>query len=277
MSFLFPTFFSFLKPVLLFFLMLLLLSSCSPSIATKLVKQQGMSNEQKGKNILETAYVSQGLDFFNKQKSYRVVMNDDWPGVAGKIGKMWPNQNIDLELKYATGTFDGQVKFLSGKRKGEIVGIQSWNYYEIRQDSAEFINDDRKKMIFALSATQYFMELVARLKNAELITYAGEKKLGDQLYDLVFVTWGKLKAHKKHDQYLLWINKTSGLAEYCEYTIRDIAFPGSLLTASIAFSDYRDVQGVKIPFQQHVLSGSPKLSVKKYLHRFHLLPLKTFL
>jgi hypothetical protein len=125
-------------------------------------------------------------------------------------------------------------------------------------------------MIFALTATQYFMELVGRLRNAELITYAGEKKFNKKTYDLVFVKWGELKKHKKDDQYLLWINKETGLTEYCEYTVRDIAFPGSLITACIAFSDFRDVKGFKVPFEQYLFSGVPSSKMEKYLHRFEL-------
>jgi hypothetical protein len=201
---------------------------------------------------------------------YQVVMNDDWRGLAGKIGTMWPSQNIDLDLKYAVGTFDGQVEFLSGKRKGDKVGLQSWELYEVQNDSITFSEKSDKKMVFALTATQYFMELVGRLRNAELITYAGEKKFNGETYDLVFVTWEKLKKHKKDDQYLLWINKETGLAEYCEYTVRDIAFPGSLFTTCIAFSDYKDIEGVKIPFKQYVCNGGPSTNLVKYLHRFKL-------
>lgn len=249
---------------------LVILTSCYSSVATKLVKKEGLGNQIKGKNILQVAWRSQGLDLLAEHDVYRVVMNDDWRGLAGKIGKMWPDQHIDLDLKFAVGTFDGQVEFLSGKRKGDKVGLQSWKYYEIKNDSAVFGKKNNDKLVFALTATQYFMELVGRLKNAELITYAGEKKFNNKTYDLVFVTWGKLKKHKKDDQYLLWVNKETGLMEYCEYTIRDIAFPGSLLTACIAFSDFKNIQGVKVPFKQHVFNGGPNVRLDKYLHRFKL-------
>lgn len=252
------------------FIVLLFLNACYSSVATKLVKTEGLSNQIKGKNIMQVAWRSQGLDLMENHDVYNVLLNDHWPGLTGKIGKIWPDQDVDLDLKCAVSTFDSQVRFLSGKRKGDKVGIQSWKYYEFEGDSAVFAKKNNKKMVFALTATHYFMELVGRLKNAELITYAGEKKFNGKTFDLVFVTWGSLKRHKKDDQYLLWVNKESGLMEFCEYTVRDISFPSSLFTACIAFSNFREVQGVKIPFNQHVFNGGPNIDITKYLHRFEI-------
>jgi hypothetical protein len=247
-----------------------LLGSCYSSVATRLVKSEGLGNQIKGKNILQIAWTAQGMDLMQEHEVYSVKMNDHWRGLTGKIGTMWPDNDIDLSLKFAVGTFDGQVEFLSGKRKGDKVGLQSWELYEIDNDSVVFAKKNDKKLVFALTATQYFMELVGRLKNAELVTYAGEKKFNGKVYDLVFVTWGKIRKHKKDDQYLLWINKETGLLEYCEYTVRDISFPGSLFTACIAYSDFRDIEGVKIPFKQYVFNGGPNTNLDKYLHRFAL-------
>ncbi len=246
------------------------LLSCLSSVRTNLVKLEGRGQEQKGKNVLQIAWVTQGLDLLSEHKTYEVELNDSWRGLSGKVGKMWPSANADLNLKYRVNSFDGKVTFLNGKRKNEIAGIQSWNYYEVVDSIANFEVKRKKKIVFALSATQYFLELVDRLKSAQIIVYAGERTVEGKKYDLVLATWGSLEEHKKDDQYLLYINKETGFAEHCEYTIRDVAFPGSLFTASISFSDFREIEGVWIPFSQHVHMGKPSNDQKKYLHRFLL-------
>jgi hypothetical protein len=173
-------------------------------------------------------------------------------------------------LKYATGTFDSQVEFIDGKKKGEKRGLQSWNYYVIPAgDSiAKFKKKPHARTEFGLAAFHYFFELVDRLRKVDLITYAGEKEFNGKTYELVFVTWGKLKTHKKHDQYMLWINKQTSLLEYCEFTIHDSFLPGgNTIPGSIEFTSLKEINGVKIPFEQYVYIGSPKKKHSKYLHK----------
>ena len=142
-----------------------LLSSCYSSVATKLVKAEGLGNQIQGKNIMQIVWRSQGLDLMEEHSVYHVVMNDDWRGLTGKIGTMWPNPNIDLDLKFAVGTFDGQAKFLSGKRKGDVVGVQSWSYYEFKNDSAVF----EKKLALLILITETLKVLKFLLNNMSLM------------------------------------------------------------------------------------------------------------
>lgn len=244
------------------------LSSCVSSVRNKMVKKEGMKNEVKGKAILQEAWVAQGFDKLKTHSTYKVVATDKWKGVMGGIAKMWPEKNSRIELKYDIGSFDGQVSFLDGKYAGTSRGLQSWNYYETDNSTTTFPKKGNAKTIFGVSALQYLFELGDRLKDAPLITYAGEKEFKGESYQLVFVTWEKLKAHKKHDQYMVWVNKKSKLIEYCKFTIHDPFLPGgAMLPGSIEFTDFKNVDGFLVPYAQYVYLGGPKKKHSKNLHK----------
>ena len=47
-------------------------------------------------------------------------------------------------------------------------------------------HDDARFYLFAF---QYFFELPFRIPYASVIAYAGEKSIGDQTYDRIFISW----------------------------------------------------------------------------------------
>lgn len=187
----------------------------------------------------------------------------------GRMAKMWPDVVTNIEIRSAVGTFDGQVILEDGKKQGLTAGLQSWKYYEQEAgDALEFQKRHNAKLVFGVTAYQYFTEMADRLRNAELVTYGGETQFNGKTYDLVFVTWKKLKSHKKNDQYLVWVNRENNRLEYCEFTIHDPFLPGgSMLPGSIEFADFKNVDGIAIPHLQYVYLGSPKVDREKNLHR----------
>lgn len=259
----------------LFWSVLFLLSGCMADIRTPLIEEQGIMSihETKGKLLLEKAWKKQGLDRLEDHQTYTVKARDVWKGLMGKMGKPWPDAGIDLELKYAVGTFDSQVNFLSGKRKGVVAGLQSWNYYEQEPGADLIFMAYDERIGFGLSAYQYFFELLDRLKKAPIISYAGEKEFRGQHYDQVFVSWETPAPHQQHDQYVLWINRESGLLDYAVYTLRDnyLKLPGSkAFYGSIQYKDWRSVAGILIPHTQLVYLNSPKKKEKKHLHQLQV-------
>lgn len=250
-------------------LIALLLSSCLSSVSTKTSRKGYMASAMEARLLIDQAWKAQGFDNLSKYKTYEVVATDKWKGLAGKMGKVWPNAESKLNLKYDIGSFDGQVTFLDGKNEGLTAGLQSWVYYEKEKGSkANFLKKPNEKFTFGLSAYQYFFELIERLKNAPIAIMAGEREFKGKQYDLVFVTWEKIKKHKEHDQFLLWINKETKLLDYCEFTLHNAFTPGSaMIPGSIEFADHKNIDGVSIPFTQYVYIGKPKKKQKKYVHR----------
>jgi hypothetical protein len=112
--------------------------------------------------------------------------------------------------------------------------------------------------------------MLDRLKNAPIISYGGEAKFRGQKYDLVFCTWSTPEPHMEHDQYVAWINKTTGLMDFTQYTIRETYLkpPGyKSLGGAVEFRDFKSINGVMIPHDQIVYAGKLKEDVTRNLHR----------
>lgn len=252
---------------------LFLLSGCKlVDLQTKSLQEEGLnaSDIERGKALLASAREAQGLDNMANFSTYSVIAEDHWKGMLGKMGKVWPSSRVDLELKYAVNTFDSQVTFLSGKAEGLTAGLQSWKYYEqALNGKIEFKEKADKRIRFGLSAFHYFFELGDRLAKAPIITALEPIEKDGTTYDRVFATWHHADAHMDHDQYIVWISRDTGLIEYANYTVRDtyLKVPGwKAFYGSIRYSDFREINGVKIPFIQHIFLNDIKKD-KRYLHR----------
>ena len=254
-------------------LLIVFISSCKVADVrtTYMKKDTGTEkiSEEKGKALLKEAWLAQGFDKLNNFTTYQVEAVDHWKGTLGKMGNLWgDSNNKPITMKFVVGSFDAQVEFKEGKRAGQKAGMQSWNYYEqATPDSKVEFKKTNKRHGFGMAAYQYFFEFGDRLSKAPIIRYAGTKEYDGNTYDIVFATWGSVKANPDYDQYQLWINRKTKLIEISIFTIRESYLPGAKgLPGVIRFSDFRDVQGVKIPFISEIFSFKPKES-RKYLHR----------
>ena len=254
------------------------LQSCAFDLQTSAIKKEGVTavNEQKGKDILNSIWKQHGYDKLNQSTVYSFEATDKWKGMLGKMGQIWPEMTIELEAKYLTGSFDGQIKYLDGREKGKVIGLQDWNYYENTDNKTTFLDKDHRKnrrKVFGIAAYQYFSEIVTRLKTAPIVSYAGEKTFKGQSYDLVFCTWETTKAHKEHDQYLAWVNKKNNKIDILQYTLRDnyLKMPGAqMMGGAIEFSNWKSIDGIMIPFTQSAYAMKPRKNPKKYLHKLEL-------
>lgn len=255
------------------------LQGCLADIRPSYVKKSGITeaNIEKGKSIIEAAWNKQGLNMLNDHEVYSYRGEDEWRKFLGKVGKPWPNAKSTIDFKYAIGSFDGSATFVGGKRGGAKAGLQSWQYYEQEEEGELVFKKKNKRIVFGLSAYQYFIEMLDRIKRVPIISYAGEKNFNGQQYDLVFATWHKAKPHRQNDQYVLWINKSSGMMEYVVYTLRENylkATGTSMFYGSIHFSEYKDINGIKIPHTQTVFFNKPKKKYKKSLHQMRITDFK---
>lgn len=251
----------------------LVLQSCAiADMRTTMVKKTEITpeNVKKGRNILQKAWKIQGFDKLKSHKVYSLHGSDIWKGMMGKMGKPWPDNKSELELKFEVSTFNSQISFLDGKRSGESSGLQNGKYYEIKNgQKAEFAKTN-KRINFALPAYHYFFEMVDRLIKAPIIRYAGEKEFRGEKYDLVFCTWGFERPHMEHDQYIAWVNKKTGIMEYSEYSLREnyLKIPGyKSFYGSVELKDFKNIDGVLIPHEQTVYLNGVKKKKKKHIHQ----------
>lgn len=250
----------------------LLLQSCLADIRPSLIKREGITleNEEKGRKILQQAWKKQGFDKLERYETYSVKGIDTWQGMMGKMASPWPEAKSNMLFRFEVGSFNSQVKYLAGKRANITEGLQSWNYYEFEEGKTPQKKELNLKTRFGLSAYHYFFELVDRLKRAPIVAWAGEKDFDGARYDVVFVTWEKAEAHDEHDQYQLLINQETGMLDYAIYTIREafLKMPGAkAFYGSIKYSDYKNIEGVMIPFTQTVFLNKPHKKEKKNMHQ----------
>ncbi|MBX2872899.1 MAG: hypothetical protein KTR30_12385 [Saprospiraceae bacterium] len=225
---------------------------------------------------LQGVIQAQGFEVLQEKNIYQFKATDHWPGWMGGIAKIWPDKTTNFLFKHNFNTFDGSALLLDGKKRGDLIGLQSWIYYEKTKDSIAIQNMDTgdkfNKLEFGLVVFHYFLELPYRLYHAPIKRYYGQREWRGQTYDLVFVSWESEAANPDFDQYILWINTDSQLVDYCIYTLRD---NNSALTrhkyGSIAYQDYRDIDGFQVPFNMPILLDDgvvKKESLDKYFHQF---------
>ncbi len=237
-----------------------------------------VESTKKAEQLLQETINKQGFDVLKSKNLYQVEMTDHWPGLIGKMAKLWPDQLAELRVNYNYNTFDGQGVYLNGKRKGILIGVQSWHYYEKGKGKTmpELVEGGSAadKQEFGLVVLHYFIELPYRLNNAPVKRYYGTRTHNGQKYDLVFVSWGDGTANAEYDQYILWINSETKLVDYCVFTLHDNTNP---LTrhkyGSIAYQDYRNEEGFMMPYKMPVLIDNgvvTESSTEKYLHQFSI-------
>lgn len=227
-------------------------------IRTPELKESGYTEDaaDKGRNLLHEVARRHGLQAWRSHETLQVVAVDRWAeGASG----WWPRQEQRMKLESVLGTFTSRAELLDGERTGEIWGIHAWQPYTRTTESSKLVLEKAEKKMtartFYLPALQYFNELPFRLLTADYVAYAGDRTHRGREYHLIFATWGSVEPNERHDQYLLWVDQQSLLVRMCLYTLRDA---GTIFTGAIHFDDYRNVQGVLIPFEQTVVLPRPE-------------------
>ncbi len=251
--------------ILSLFILLFCLSSCLSDIRTQRLKQQTSTKteQQKGQKLLAEAMEAHGgLEHWKAQKTVETILTDKWFGLFGKMLKPWKSNPQKLKHQILLDTDISRVEFLDGKLAGDIWGIQYWHTYTQKKGQQPIFKKD-KNIYFVLPTVAYFFELPFRLREADIITYAGKTTLKGQNYELVYATWQEEKPNKQMDQYLVYINTDTKLIDWVEYTVRDKA---NFITGSVHYTDYRAVNDIQVSFTQNIYSGKPKK--QKKLHQF---------
>ncbi len=206
--------------------------------------------ETRGRELLAKAVAAHGgMERWQSLGTAEYLMRDEWDEGIMQYFNPWPGNNLLTRFQCIRGTFTSRVEILEGDHKGLVWGNQSWHTY--RQDPGQtLVFEQVQAAQNLLPAIHYFFELPFRLATAPIVAYTGERTVGGVPYDTVFVTWQTPEPHPEHDQYLLFINRRTGLVDLSEWTFRG-AMPSYV--GYIRYRDYREVSGVQAPFQLIVL------------------------
>ena len=226
-------------------------SACSTAdLRSDELRKNGLTDETvtRGRALLEKAAREHGLSAWRSHRTLEIVARDTWAG--GWIAQgWWPQLSQQFRMQMAVGTFTSRVELIGGPAAGEIWGVQSWRGYRKPGSGEPHEESEADVLTFYLPTLHYFTELPFRLLEADVAAYAGSRSHRGKIYDLVLVTWNELRPQLTVDQYLLWIDRSSGRIEKCRYTLRD-AFDWA--AGTIHFEDFRNVGGIEIPFEQTV-------------------------
>lgn len=260
--------------ILLIIFILLALTSCK--IAD--ISREGLLDIEQSEKIatqkLSGVISTQGFHMLESKNTFEFTATDYWPGLIGNMVKIWPDQKTTIKFRHNFNTFDGTGLFLNGEKEGDLIGIQSWNYYEKSKDNEEiktYETEKKKKLAFGLVIYHYFLELPYRLNQAPIKRYYGQKTKNGITYDLVFASWLSEAPNSDHDQYIVWINTQTKLIDYCVYTLRDNKNPITRKKhGSIAYQDYRNIDGFMVPFNMPIMLDNgviKKNTIDKFFHQ----------
>ena len=233
---------------------------------------KAQSDYDKGKQLLTEAYQKMGYHELENVQTYKTTALFNWkmPWTMMPMNALPGNKGNKIEFKFTPNTFDGNVEFLEGRKKGKTYGIQSWQTYRINKDeSLDQIKGTRYN--WGLATYHYVIEAPMRLLSAEIIRYAGEKSFNGKNYDLVYATWGEDKPHTEHDQWLVYINKQTGFIDLTELTINDffLPMPKGFKGATVQYERQKTSIGTYLPSFVTIQLGEPKKK-KKYVYNFEL-------
>jgi hypothetical protein len=236
-------------------------------LRTEAVRYPAPDSERRGRELLDQLAERHGLAAWKRRTTMEVVGRDSWPGG----GPWWPEATQRFRTQALLGTFTSRAELLDGRGRGELWGLQAWAPYKKRPADAvpTFLSEPDRAITFYLPTLQYFNELPFRLRSAPIVRYAGEAHQRGRHYQRVFVTWEGPEPRAAHDQYVLWIDQQTHLLSMVRYTLRDgvVWMPSvqarlfrSVMLGTMHYEDYREVDGVMLPFVQTVVLPPPELT-----------------
>ncbi len=261
-------------PSALLLLFVFVISSCKTvDIRTDYALQNNTPSDiEKGKKLLKNAYLEMGYDKFENTTNYEVSSLFKWkfPWTMMPMNALPGNKGKNIRFRFSTNDFNGQVTYLDGRKKGKTYGLQSWKDYRFTKKE-DFKTRKSKRYNWGLATYHYVIEAPMRLLGADIIRYAGEKEFNGNQYDVVYATWKQDAPHKEHDQWLVYINKHTGMIDLTEITINDffLPMPPGMKGATILTERKLTANGSYLPSFVTIQLGKPKSS-EKYVYTFEL-------
>ncbi len=218
--------------------------------------------EQQGRTLLTAAKKAMGYDLLEQTEVYETKAIFDWNPVwlTMPMNAFPGNNKKELRLRLATNSFDGQVEYFEGRKKGTIQGVQSWEGYKTNTKGDKLKRHEHDRYIWGLATYHYLLEAPMHLPNAEIVRYAGKKPLDGIDYDVVFVSWGSEAPNKTYDRMLAYVNPKTRFIDVLEVTINDffITMPKGLQHATARYKREKTSIGTYLPSKVTIQFKAPK-------------------
>lgn len=245
---------------------MLLTSGCSlADLRTAQILDTGPQPEavREGRRLLELAVWRQDKSGrWDEFEHWTVTTRDIWE--SGFIRRLTPLTNNDQSIlfDFAMDQSLAEMTFLDGKRADQTLGVDQKGEF-VRVDGTKEYRRVKKLANYLEPVRDYYF-WPQTLVNSQTVLYAGEDIVGDVAYHKIFVTDGPVAPAAETDQYIVWLNKNSLRIEYIEFTLRSLL---KSYRGVVAYSDYRDVEGLQLP---HRLTLLDKVGSEDYSHEFQI-------
>ncbi|MEM8765558.1 MAG: hypothetical protein AAGD88_17215 [Bacteroidota bacterium] len=255
--------------------MIILLTSCSAvDLRPDQLRSGNISNaEQRGREFLTECKLAMGYDKLENMDVYETTTTYIWnPGWLLMPMNPFPGNNgKDVQLRFATNSFDGQIEYLEGRKKGDIVGLQSWKGYKIKKDKNNLKLHEHDRYLWGLATFHYLVEAPVHLPQAEIVRFAGQKEFNGINYDLVYVTWGSEEPNKDYDRFLVYVNPKTKFIDLIEATINDyfLPMPKGMQHATVQYDRSETSIGAHLPTRSVIQLKSPKKR-KRYVYYYEM-------
>lgn len=220
-------------------------------------------SEAKGRALLEEAASASGEAAWRSHELSEVLMTDVWDLPLGAEHAMMPWDGERLAFRYAHGAYDGHFVYLEGDQKGETIGLQAGATYR-RAPGGEPVFEDDFMTAFFVGAFAYLNELPFRIGRATVVRALDDGTFQGKRYHRVFASWNTDEVQDDVDQYVVWIDPDTSRVRLVEYTLRDFS---GLMRGTCAYDDYREVDGVQLPFKLTVTQEPDDDYLDGFLHQ----------
>lgn len=223
--------------------------------------------EEKGRELLRQSRRAMGYDRLGETEVYEAEALYNWKGIwlMMPMNAFPGNNNNKLKLRFATNSFDGQLEYLEGRKKGLIQGLQSWEGYKIKRNNGELKRHEHDRYLWGLATYHYLTEAPLHIPEAEIVRYAGTKELDGIAYELVYITWGTEAPNKQYDRMLAYINPKNKFIDLLEVTINDffLSMPKGMQHATARYEREKTSIGAYLPSNVTIQIKSPKKKSNK--------------
>ncbi len=249
----------------------LLLTSCKLSdLRMAEIKEaiHAPGSEEKGKALMKKMYVAHGGDNWDKIQTFEVDFKEEFYKL--KFASPLPHGKANLKLAFVAQNYDGRMTFTEGKKAGEEWGMSTWESWT-KKPGGEVEFKHSTKIKFWLPTYQYFIQFPFKIREATFIRHGGTRTIAGKNYEVLFASWNTDEPQKKMDQYQIYLNPETKVAEIIEYTIRGA---GGWLHGACIYKGYWESNGVKIPKVMSILGPKVDFEDQKLFHQMEVTGVK---
>ena len=215
----------------------------------------------QGRQILtQTARISGALENWPKFSEFRVRTTDHWSSTIFRWLTPVQTDHQTIDFTFEIPAENSLMTYVDGKTPGDSAGIKDTKTYKLIK--GKLVQKNFGDVQKYLGHVRHYFLFPQILKDYPMVASMGEGKFGEVSYDKVFAGTSDALANSKEDQYIVWVNRKTSRVDFIEFTIRDF-LPS--LHGVIVYKDYRQVQGIWLPFEI-ILPAS--MENQKPVHRF---------